>query len=453
MFNESPAIEGLWIHDTFLHYISEEEAYAKRSARRNCCTAPAALEMNLILREYLEGPVAANMALGDSWKSSAGAAATCGSVRSDHSALQSTSCGSPQSEYLLPDLDEGSGMALEQLRTAAEFRSGEGWQCTSGSSSPPNAYQCTLSVASDGESEQMSSRRSDEISPLDYVASRRTSRSAGQPASPLSDHDADIVAQPCASSSFKPSSKGKGKGKVKGKRQGANKAGDSGGSCSDVVQEPSPSPAEGRGCEADCRRNSGAVEAGQDAVSTELRGSSGRGRKGANVKLWCHFYLDVAMLRDEGFALIKKIIGTGGEKTWKIHHATGAKVRVRGKGSGHKEADGREAPVPLMLAVTLPQSDPETFRRAITMAITLLEEVEEKFNSRHHDEKCSEHHHVRIGDLSDAAKEYLRSHDRAMAMIERQAFPGWRTEQAVREAATSSWYAKGGWHKRGGRWW
>eukprot|EP00971_Amphidinium_carterae_P300157 5963868-Amphidinium_carterae.1 len=97
------------------------------------------------------------------------------------------------------------------------------------------------------------------------------------------------------------------------------------------------------------------------------------------LKLWCHFYLNEGMLEDD-FHMAKKIIGKGGEHTRRIYCDTDAKVRLRGKGSGHQERDsGAEAQVPLMLAVTASPKSPPKFAQAVHMAIDLLRSVETKY--------------------------------------------------------------------------
>jgi len=73
-------------------------------------------------------------------------------------------------------------------------------------------------------------------------------------------------------------------------------------------------------------------------------------------------------------------IGRGGRNTRSVFDATAAKLRIRGRGSGHLEVDcgnGRrkEAPVPLMVAVTANKGDPEGFRKAIEMTLERLKEV------------------------------------------------------------------------------
>merc|ERR1719469_361765 len=93
------------------------------------------------------------------------------------------------------------------------------------------------------------------------------------------------------------------------------------------------------------------------------------------------------MLRP-GFDLNKKIIGRGGSCTKGIFIATGAKVRLRGCGSGFLEQSGprrqtglQEAPVPLMLAVISEAGDNKNFQRAVGMAVELLRGIGKRFTA------------------------------------------------------------------------
>jgi len=96
-------------------------------------------------------------------------------------------------------------------------------------------------------------------------------------------------------------------------------------------------------------------------------------------RVWCHLYLHPDMLRP-GFDLNKKIIGRGGCCTRGIYDATGAKIRLRGRGSGHLEG-GQEAPAPLMLAITGEKGKAANFCKAIQMAAELLRDVSKRFQS------------------------------------------------------------------------
>ncbi len=61
-----------------------------------------------------------------------------------------------------------------------------------------------------------------------------------------------------------------------------------------------------------------------------------------------------------------------------IFNVTGAKVRIRGRGSGHLEVGGKhEAPVPLMVAITADQEAVGNFRRAVMMTLRLSLDVKE----------------------------------------------------------------------------
>jgi len=94
--------------------------------------------------------------------------------------------------------------------------------------------------------------------------------------------------------------------------------------------------------------------------------------------LWCHIFLNK---RHESFDLVPVLIGRRGENLRQIHQLTGAKIRVRGRGSGYMEVDGiREAPVPLMIAVTSDGTDAEKFELAVELTIHKLGEVNDITN-------------------------------------------------------------------------
>eukprot|EP00443_Scrippsiella_acuminata_P022449 CAMPEP_0115265010 /NCGR_PEP_ID=MMETSP0270-20121206/50731_1 /TAXON_ID=71861 /ORGANISM="Scrippsiella trochoidea, Strain CCMP3099" /LENGTH=430 /DNA_ID=CAMNT_0002681061 /DNA_START=25 /DNA_END=1317 /DNA_ORIENTATION=- len=96
-------------------------------------------------------------------------------------------------------------------------------------------------------------------------------------------------------------------------------------------------------------------------------------------RLWCHLYVSPDMLK-HGFDFNKKIIGHGGCCTRAIYDATGAKIRLRGRGSGHLEG-GCEAPAPLMLAITGEHGETANFCKAIKMSAELLQDVSRRFQS------------------------------------------------------------------------
>eukprot|EP00928_Gymnodinium_smaydae_P093633 TRINITY_DN7792_c0_g3_i1.p1 TRINITY_DN7792_c0_g3~~TRINITY_DN7792_c0_g3_i1.p1 ORF type:complete len:550 (-),score=64.03 TRINITY_DN7792_c0_g3_i1:365-1942(-) len=95
--------------------------------------------------------------------------------------------------------------------------------------------------------------------------------------------------------------------------------------------------------------------------------------KSKKNKLWCHIFIDQVMLK-RGFDLTKKIIGRAGVNTRAIYEATGAKIRLRGRGSGHLE-NGREADVHLMLAVTADLGQEDKFKEAVELSLGLLDKV------------------------------------------------------------------------------
>jgi hypothetical protein len=114
----------------------------------------------------------------------------------------------------------------------------------------------------------------------------------------------------------------------------------------------------------------------ETSASTQLKRSRG-GRQAQGPRLWCHIFINK---RHEEFDLVPRLIGHNGMHTKHIYNVTGAKVRVRGRGSGHKEVGGiQEAPVPLMVAVTSDGTDASKFRDAVWLMTTKLDEVNAAF--------------------------------------------------------------------------
>ena len=95
------------------------------------------------------------------------------------------------------------------------------------------------------------------------------------------------------------------------------------------------------------------------------------------ARLWCHIFLNK---RHPDFELVPMLIGRFGCNMREIYEATNAKIRVRGRGSGHKEVEGnKEAPVPLMVAVTSENGQLGKFRTAVEMTIRKLRDIQEMF--------------------------------------------------------------------------
>lgn len=106
-------------------------------------------------------------------------------------------------------------------------------------------------------------------------------------------------------------------------------------------------------------------------------------RNGRRLRLWAHIYLHMQV---QGFDLVPRLIGRGGQNMRKIAEATNAKIRIRGRGSGHLEVDGgngkkQEAPTPLMVAVTTDKGDEAGFRAAIELIIKELHATEQRYRS------------------------------------------------------------------------
>jgi len=105
------------------------------------------------------------------------------------------------------------------------------------------------------------------------------------------------------------------------------------------------------------------------------------------------------------------LIGRGGKNMRKIYTATNAKIRVRGRGSGHLEVDGKkEAPVPLMVAVTANKADADGFKLAVEMTLANLKDVGESFEQFCHQRGLEPPKEpvYSIGELSKGAELLLR---------------------------------------------
>jgi len=92
------------------------------------------------------------------------------------------------------------------------------------------------------------------------------------------------------------------------------------------------------------------------------KGAKGKG-KGAKpsekiFKTTARFIVPLVIAEDDKFKAAKYLIGRGGSNMKHIAEETGAKLRVRGRGSGHLEGPCmQEASDPLMLCISAPTQD------------------------------------------------------------------------------------------------
>ncbi len=111
------------------------------------------------------------------------------------------------------------------------------------------------------------------------------------------------------------------------------------------------------------------------ALEEQPASKAARHKEPKRMRFWCHLFLTKG---HPDFHLVPWLIGRFGCNMKEIHEATGAKIRIRGRGSGHREVDHcGEAPVPLMAAVTCLEEAP--FRLAVKMMIAKLTEAQELF--------------------------------------------------------------------------
>lgn len=77
---------------------------------------------------------------------------------------------------------------------------------------------------------------------------------------------------------------------------------------------------------------------------------------------------------DQSFRAAKVLIGRGGQNMRRISEVTNAKLRVRGRGSGHLEGpDARESTDQLMCCISCP--DREGYELAKSQALAVFEQM------------------------------------------------------------------------------
>jgi len=98
-------------------------------------------------------------------------------------------------------------------------------------------------------------------------------------------------------------------------------------------------------------------------------GDKGAGKGASNGKFQCQFILGIE--EDRKFRVVKRVIGTGGENMKRIATESGAKLRLRGRGSRFLEGrEQKESDDDLMLCVSaLDATAFETARRAVSELI------------------------------------------------------------------------------------
>ncbi|CAE7620441.1 kif7 [Symbiodinium sp. CCMP2592] len=95
---------------------------------------------------------------------------------------------------------------------------------------------------------------------------------------------------------------------------------------------------------------------------------------GDSSRYWCSFHLLQAYAQ---FSVVPAMIGKRGVNTRTIFDQTGAKIRVRGRGSGHMESQtGKEAPAGLMVTVSSHRSDWNGFVEAVNLTGELIDRVQ-----------------------------------------------------------------------------
>eukprot|EP00439_Symbiodinium_sp_Y106_P054159 s3879_g7.t1 len=109
-------------------------------------------------------------------------------------------------------------------------------------------------------------------------------------------------------------------------------------------------------------------------VSARRSRRGGKLEAGDSSRYWCSFHLLQAYAQ---FSVVPAMIGKRGVNTRTIFDKTGAKIRVRGRGSGHMESQtGKEAPAGLMVTVSSHRSDWNGFVEAVKLTGELIDRVQ-----------------------------------------------------------------------------
>jgi len=163
--------------------------------------------------------------------------------------------------------------------------------------------------------------------------------------------------------------------------------------CSQVLPKTAISPIKPRG--STCSRNHENLRDHIGLVRLPLK------------RLWCHLYLRMFA---PGFRLVPKLIGHNGSNMKRIAATTCTKIRIRGQGSGHREGpEMKEAPVPLMIALTTDGSNFSGFELALQKTLDLLHAVERELL-----EYCKNRHPYqgpafKVGEMGDTAESIVRA--------------------------------------------
>merc|ERR1711959_221948 len=122
----------------------------------------------------------------------------------------------------------------------------------------------------------------------------------------------------------------------------------------------------------------------QASQASGLKTQSGQGRKGPQ-KLLCRY--NVCIEQDRAFNVVRKLLGDRGSHMKSIAENTGAKLRIRGRGSGFLEGpDQKEASdEPLMLCISA--ATREGFDNAVQDVESLLEYVHDQYREFRQDRK------------------------------------------------------------------
>lgn len=154
------------------------------------------------------------------------------------------------------------------------------------------------------------------------------------------------------------------------------------------------------------------IDEGGQAMEKRVKNRRKRANQQSFEFPWCHIFIADSLSKLSDFAVSGRIIGRSGAHTKGIYEATNAKIRLRGKSSGHFERRGKQAPAPLTLAISghAKPTWKEDFVLAMEMSLRLLVESENDARSclMAKNKFLPEGHHFFVAKLNGTAHEILR---------------------------------------------
>merc|ERR1712060_368537 len=115
----------------------------------------------------------------------------------------------------------------------------------------------------------------------------------------------------------------------------------------------------------------------RDQLHGQREASMGGRKAASGTKLQCQFVIGIE--EDSKFRVVRRVLGPAGAHMKRINLETGAKLRLRGRGSKFLEGpEQQESQDPLMLCVSAPDRD--AYERTVDLVREVLEGVYREYN-------------------------------------------------------------------------